>query len=253
MTTMIQLLYLFLLASSSVATSYPPVTLTGGVPTSPTNLATSDCCMPIGSLTLTITDQIQLNGTIGDLVDIQASQWIGLLCPSRNYTEASVVQGITANTSTLMTGTMRILFIIDNPIPLCMETLYEVMPSPAATYYLVLFGVISGLSTLACIWLFYCYIKAPEKQVDLKLIITLTMSDFLFHLTSLIWEFLVWDDLGLEILAAIGAFSRTFSIYWSTTMSIIFMKHLTGHPLFCKFATKIWIISILPSCFLSAW
>ncbi len=253
MTILIRLLYFFLFLSSSTAISDPPITLTGGAPTTPTDLVNANCCMPIGSLTLTIVDQIQLNGTIGDIVNIQAPQWEGLLCTSRNYTEGTVVQGVTVNTSTITTGIMRILWIIDNPIPLCSETLYEVMPNGPSAVYLSFFGVFNGLSTLACIWLFYCYIRIEEKNVSLKLIFTLTMSDFLYHLTAWIWEFLVSDSQWLEIISVVGAFSRTFSIYWSTTMSIIFMKALTQNPLFSQFVNKTWFLSILPSCFLSAW
>lgn len=228
------------------------LTLYSDSPYTPDDLSSSSCCLPQGYVTFTVIEQIIVLG-VYDLVTVQADKWVGPGCAIYDVTTSSLVKGISANISSIYVGnTVRCYSTLLTIEDFCSVTLYEYPLNPLGITYGILVNVFLVMSMLSCLWLFYRYYKTSRKPLGLHLIFVLSVSDFLYHLARVMWDH--FTDGGYDNFPyAAGTFVLYFSILWSGTMSIIFMKALANHGLFRQFTVKIWIYCLSPSLLLAAW
>jgi len=92
------------------------------------------------------------------------------------------------------------------------------------------------ISILSCLFLFYYYFKLPAKSLALKMIFTLGISDFFFHVPYLAISWFPDDDLNWYLSQIIGYAAR-FSLFWSLNMAYILYRLFTmkGTPDFSKY------------------
>lgn len=82
--------------------------------------------------------------------------------------------------------------------------------------------VLNAISALTCIALFYCYCCIPNRGLGLRLIVYLTVSDFIFHATWLIknWH----NQTALEITTFLFYASFNFSLMWAANIAYFTMR-----------------------------
>jgi len=94
--------------------------------------------------------------------------------------------------------------------------------------YILLYNIISVCSCIACLWLFYRYIRQMKKSVGSLLIVILGLSDFLYSIDVLLVatsrEMKVGD---IYLFAYTSSFSLCFSILWASAISFIVYKSIS--------------------------
>jgi len=84
------------------------------------------------------------------------------------------------------------------------------------------------LSTIACIYMFYCYRKLPYKNFGAQMIITLTVADFIFH-----FSYILFIQKYIPIIKPFANFITSsafrFSMFWSSSIALILYKLLSRY------------------------
>jgi len=94
-------------------------------------------------------------------------------------------------------------------------------------YLTVLANMSNMISILACLYMFYSYHKLPFKNFGAKMIITLSIADFLFHSSSIINAYI--PDALIRLLSDfISDAAVRFSVFWSFCIALILYKLLSN-------------------------
>lgn len=226
-------------------------------PTVPAVVSSSPCCLPKGPVTLVMVTQAVIDSALRDIVFIQADRWDGLGCTSDNNAGSAIVMATVTN-QTYYESVNNIentdkwleVFNIDNEV--CCSTLYDSDPDPLPALD-ILGEVTACLSILACLWLFYRYYRSQQKTYGVQLILVLGVSDFLYHISTVILQNIAFDSSSGWFLFLVYSmvFVQSFSIFWSTTISIILMKVFKNNGISKQFKARTWILSLLPSLILA--
>jgi len=95
-----------------------------------------------------------------------------------------------------------------------------------ATTFLFITEITNPISILACIWLFYSYIRMPNKTLGAKMIVVLSASDFVFHVMTMLTIFLINSKLIIITATVVGVAVR-FSVFWTCNIAILLNKLLS--------------------------
>jgi len=84
------------------------------------------------------------------------------------------------------------------------------------------------LSVLACIGIFICYYQLPERTFGYRLVLTLSIFDFVFHLTNFIPK--EKEDVNVIYYSLIWLkdFAICESAYWTAHMAFLVFKSFNG-------------------------
>jgi len=82
----------------------------------------------------------------------------------------------------------------------------------------------SGLSCLACLWLFLRYFIARNRSIGFSMVFVLAMADFIFSASFILITF--EENISPQIYFAIFFVSIHFSIYWASGIAILVYKSL---------------------------
>jgi len=94
--------------------------------------------------------------------------------------------------------------------------------------HILLYNIISICSCVACLWLFYRYIRQMKKSVGSLLIVILGLSDFLYSIDVLLIAKYREVKFGeVYLFAYTGNFSICFSILWASAISFIVYKSIS--------------------------
>lgn len=226
-------------------------------PTMPAVVSSSPCCLPKGPVTLVMVNQAIIDSALRDIVFIQAGQWDGLGCASDNNAGSAIVMATVTNqtyyesiNNIKNTDKWLEVFNVDNEV--CCSTLYDSDPDPLPVLD-ILGEVTACLSILACLWLFYRYYRSQQKTYGVQLILVLGVSDCLYHIFTVIIQNSSFDILSGWFIFLVYSmiFVQSFSIFWSTTISIILMKIFKNNDISKQFKARTWILSLLPSIILA--
>lgn len=93
------------------------------------------------------------------------------------------------------------------------------------TLSLLVKNIPNAISICGCLWVFACYLKASVKTIGFKMILILSISDFMFH-TLVIAKY--WTD--SPSLSTIETFISNamvrFSLFWASNISFFLYKML---------------------------
>lgn len=113
-------------------------------------------------------------------------------------------------------------------------------------------AAINLFSALTCSILFYCYFKIPQRGLGLKMIMSLAISDFIFHISQII--LILWENNLVQIIFSVPIESAfNFSLIWASniayfTFRFIHLDNIDDPPkFFLLSAIAIIIIAICTS------
>ncbi len=118
-----------------------------------------------------------------------------------------------------------------------------------------IYDLANGLSVLACIAIFICYCQLPEKTFGYRLVLTLSIFDFVFHLTNFIpkekekvnetYHWLIW----------LKDFAICESAYWTAHMAFLVFKSFNGleRRQRNKYSGFRFFYVVLPTLILTLW
>ena len=106
----------------------------------------------------------------------------------------------------------------------------------------LLIGILpSSASILACLGLFYCYYLIPKRTVGLKMILVISLSDFIFHSTAILFDLIPVSSLTvvpmdfsstlvymiIHTIEYLNAFGFIFSMFWACNMAFFLYRPLS--------------------------
>lgn len=91
---------------------------------------------------------------------------------------------------------------------------------------LLLIIIPNALSLLTCLWFFYCYFKTNPTSLSFRMVIILSISDFILHLMMLA-IFLVPSETLVITAIIISNLALRFSIFWILAIAF-FLYRLTN-------------------------
>jgi len=92
--------------------------------------------------------------------------------------------------------------------------------------FLFITNVINPISILACLWLFFRYNRVADKGIGIKMVLILSLSDFIFHVTTLINAHYKGKQIIFTLLSSLIGVSIKFSIFWTCNMAFFLHKLL---------------------------
>ena len=112
------------------------------------------------------------------------------------------------------------------------------------------------LSVFACLAIFICYYRLPEKTFGYRLVLTLSIFDFIFHLTNFIPRY----NENENKLYSWGIWLKDFAVcessYWTAHMALLVFKSFTQldrkHQE-DRYSGFRFIYILLPTLLLSLW
>lgn len=114
-----------------------------------------------------------------------------------------------------------------------------------------IYSIISVCSCLACMWLFYRFLKQMKKCIGSWLVVILGISDFFYSANVLLEEHFHEIKIGqIYIFAYIHNFSICFSILWASAISFIVYKSLSDRYSNQKVRFASTLVAILAASFI---
>jgi len=107
----------------------------------------------------------------------------------------------------------------------------------------------ASLTVLSCLWLFFKYCKQTQNGTGFTLIVILTVSDFIFSLTSLCAT--LFPFVSMRYIYQTLFYTTTyFSVLWASAMAFFVYKSLKerefdSQPIVFKGASLVLCIAIL--------
>lgn len=85
----------------------------------------------------------------------------------------------------------------------------------------IVYTVLPGLvSCFACLWLFFNYAKLPNKTTGIKMILTLSISDFIYHI-SVLFTLIQFSAPVDAFLRYISSITIHFSTAWPPVIAYL--------------------------------
>jgi len=85
----------------------------------------------------------------------------------------------------------------------------------------------NALSFLSCLWVFYLYTKSPSPHtVQFKMLVNLTISDFLIAITGFLTHFLPKTNEACSVSVFLSLVGFWSSAFWSATVAIFSYKKI---------------------------
>ncbi len=92
----------------------------------------------------------------------------------------------------------------------------------------------SALSIIACLWLFFKYIKQMNKGVKSLLVVVLAVSDLIYSANHILEDYCTEKPSERKIFHFFETFSICFSIFWASAIAYIVYKNLADRYLNLK-------------------